>query len=162
MSLAIVPGSFDPMTLGHLDLIREAASRYDEVVVAVMINDQKSYLFDMETRVEIARRTVGALPNVRVISDCGMLIDLFDRLSADAVCKGVRNETDRAYEMKMAEWNQAHNPRFCTELIESSGVHAALSSTEVRRMLARGEAPIGVIHPDALELVREKTNYGGL
>ena len=162
MSLAIVPGSFDPMTLGHLDLIREAARRYDEVVVAVMINDQKNYLFDMETRVEIARRTVMELPNVRVISDRGMLIDLFDRLSADAVCKGVRNETDYAYEMKMAEWNRAHNPRFCTELIESSGTHATLSSTEVRGMLERGESPNGVIHPAALELVNVKINYGGL
>lgn len=162
MSLAIVPGSFDPMTLGHLDLIREAARRYDEVVVAVMINDQKRYLFDMKTRVEIARRTVGQLSNVRVISDSGMLIDLFDRLSADVVCKGVRNETDRAYEMKMAEWNRSHNPRFRTELIESSGVHATLSSTEVRGMLQRGEAPMGVIHPDALALVMEKTKHGGL
>ena len=162
MSLAIVPGSFDPMTLGHLDLIREAARRYDEVVVAVMINDQKRYLFDMETRVEIARRTVGQLSNVRVISDSGMLIDLFDRLSADAVCKGVRNETDYAYEMKMAEWNRSHNPRFRTELIESSGVHATLSSTDVRGMLQRGEAPVGVIHPDALALVMEKTKHGGL
>ena len=157
MSLAIVPGSFDPMTLGHLDLIREAASRYDEVVVAVMINDQKHYLFDMETRVEIARRTVGDISNVRVISDSGMLIDLFDRLSADAVCKGVRNEADYAYEMKMAEWNHAHNPRFRTELIESSGVHATLSSTEVRGMLDRGERPDGVIHPDALALVMKKS-----
>ena len=156
MSLAIVPGSFDPMTLGHLDLIREAARRYDEVVVAVMINDQKRYLFDMETRVEIARRTVEALPNVRVISDSGMLIDLFDRLSADAVCKGVRNKTDYEYEMKMAEWNQAHNPRFRTELIESSGVHATLSSTEVREMLRRGKRPDGAIHPTALALVMEK------
>lgn len=162
MSLAIVPGSFDPMTLGHLDLIREAARRYDEVVVAVMVNDQKSYLFDMETRVEIARRTVGEMPRVRVISDRGMLIDLFDRLSADAVCKGVRNETDYAYEMKMAEWNRSHNPRFRTELIEASGAHATLSSTEVRQMLAKGESPDGVIHPDALALVMEKINHGGL
>lgn len=156
MSLAIVPGSFDPMTLGHFDLIEKVASRYDEVVVAVMINDAKSYLFDMDTRVEIAKRTLAVLSNVRVVSDAGMLVDLFDRLSADVVCKGFRNETDYAYEMRMAEWNRAHNPRFRTELIKSSGEHRTLSSTKVREMLARGDAPHGAIHPDALPIVMQK------
>ncbi len=160
MSLAIVPGSFDPMTLGHLDLIRAAAEKYDEVVVAVMINPDKSYLFDMDSRVEIAKRTVASLPNVRVIADGGMLIDLFDRLEADAVCKGVRNETDYAYEMKMADWNRAHNPRFCTELIESSGERRELSSTDVRALLARGEIPRDWVHPDVLELVMRQKNEG--
>ena len=90
MSLAIVPGSFDPMTLGHLELIKTVAKRYDEVVVAVMVNRSKKYMFDMETRVAIAEETVKELSNVRVIADAGMLIDLFDKLQADAVCKGWR------------------------------------------------------------------------
>ena len=153
MSIAIVPGSFDPMTLGHLALVRQAAARYDEVVVAVMINNEKQYRFDMETRVRIAEATVAALKNVRVVADTGLLIDLFDRLGADAVCKGVRNETDRAYEMQMAEWNAAHNPRFRTEMIEAEEDFAALSSTRVREALERGELPAGWIHPDAMPLV---------
>ena len=156
MSLAIVPGSFDPMTMGHLDLVVKAAKRYDEVVVAVMINAAKKYLFDMETRVEIARRTVAHLPNVRVISEKGLLIDLFDRLSADTVCKGWRNEKDYDYELHMADWNREHNPRFRTELIRSRGEYADLSSTEVRNMLEAGEIPEGVVHPDALQLVLTK------
>lgn len=156
MSLAIVPGSFDPMTMGHLDLVVKAATRYDEVVVAVMINAAKKYLFDMETRVEIARRTVAHMPNVRVICEKGMLIDLFDKLSADAVCKGWRNETDYDYEVHMADWNREHNPRFRTELIRSRGEYASLSSTQVRNMLDAGEIPENFIHPDALELVLTK------
>ena len=156
MSLAIVPGSFDPMTLGHLSLIRKVAERYDEVVVAVMINAEKAYLFDMDTRVEIARRTVAELNNVRVLSDSGMLIDLFDRLGADAVCKGVRNETDRAYEARMAEWNAAHNPRFHTEMLEADADYATLSSTRVRELLAAGEGLDGLIHPAAMPLVLQK------
>lgn len=156
MSLAIVPGSFDPMTMGHLDLVVKAAKRYDEVVVAVMINAAKKYLFDMETRVEIARRTVAHLPNVRVISEKGLLIDLFDRLSADTVCKGWRNDKDYDYEVHMADWNREHNPRFRTELIRSRGEYADLSSTEVRNMLEAGEIPEGVVHPDALQLVLTK------
>lgn len=154
MSLAIVPGSFDPMTLGHLDVIETAAERYDEVVVAVMINREKQYLFDMETRVRIAEATVAALPNVRVIADEGMLIDLFDRLGANAVCKGWRNEADLCYEKKMAEWNLAHNPRFHTELIPAREAHTALSSTAVRDRLSRGERIEELVHPNAVSLLK--------
>ncbi len=161
MSLAIVPGSFDPMTMGHLDLVVKAAKRYDEVVVAVMINAAKRYLFDMETRVEIARRTVAHLPNVRVISEKGLLIDLFDRLGADAVCKGWRNDKDYDYEVHMADWNREHNPRFRTELIRSRGEYSELSSTEVRGRLEAGEVPEGLVHPDALDLVLTKINRQG-
>ena len=156
MSLAIVPGSFDPMTMGHLDLVVKAASRHDEVVVAVMINASKRYLFDTETRLEIARRTVAHLPNVRVIFEKGLLIDLFDRLGADTVCKGWRNEKDYDYELHMADWNREHNPRFRTELIRSRGEFADLSSTEVRARLETGEVPEGLVHSDALSLVLTK------
>ncbi|MBE6627640.1 MAG: pantetheine-phosphate adenylyltransferase [Ruminococcaceae bacterium] len=156
MSLAIVPGSFDPMTLGHLELIGIAARRYDEVVVAVMQNAEKNYLFTTEERVEIARRTVAALPNVRVISDDGMLIDLFDRLGATAVCKGVRNETDLAYETYMANWNQEHNPRFVTELIPSEGCYANVSSTDVRNAMKNREELSALVHPDVISILSRK------
>ena len=138
------------------------AKKYDRVTVAVMINDTKQYLFDMETRVKIAMATVADLPNVEVIADRGMLIDLFDRLGADAVCKGYRNERDLAYEEEMAEWNLAHNPRFFTELIEAKGDHRTLSSTEVREMLAKGEALSSVVHRDALQIILAASNGGGV
>lgn len=153
MSLAIVPGSFDPMTLGHLDIVASAAKRYDDVVVAVMINPAKRYCFDMKTRVLIAQRTVAPYPNVRVIADRGMLIDLFDRLKADAVCKGWRNEKDYEYELHMADWNRAHNPRFRTELIQARDTHVEISSTRVREMLVNGESFAELVHPDAIPLI---------
>ncbi len=157
MSLAIVPGSFDPMTLGHLDIVEIVARRYDEVVVAVMVNPAKRYCFDMATRVSIAERTVAHLPNVRVISDSGLLIDLFDRLGADAVCKGWRNAQDYEYELHMADWNLAHNPRFRTELIHAKESHREISSTVVREKRNNGEALEELVHPDALPLiVKEK------
>ena len=159
MSLAIVPGSFDPMTMGHLSLIRKVAQKYDEVVVAVMINASKLYHFDLETRVKIAKRTVADLPNVRVISDRGMLIDLFERLGATAVCKGWRNRSDYAYELKMADWNKSHNPRFHTELYQSEGKYANLSSTEVRELLEEGKSPEGLVHPDALPIILESLRF---
>lgn len=156
MSLVIVPGSFDPMTMGHRDLVEKALKRHDEVVVAVMINASKRYLFDMQTRLEIAKLTVADLPNVRVIAEKGLLIDLFDRLGASAVCKGWRNEKDYDYEIRMADWNREHNPRFRTELIRSRGEFADLSSTEVRAALAEGRAPEGLVHPNALPLILTK------
>ena len=156
MSLAIIPGSFDPMTMGHLDVVRYAAEHYDEVVVAVMVNPDKSYLFDTETRVQIAAKSVAEFANVRVIEDGGMLIDLFDRLGADTVCKGWRNETDLAYEERMAEWNRAHNPRFQTELIRSQGEFAHLSSTEVRRRLENNDDITGLVHSSAIPLILKK------
>ena len=157
MSLAILPGSFDPMTLGHLDVVEQALKQYDEVVVAVMVNAQKQTTFDMETRVAIAERTVEHLERVRVISDTGMLIDLFDRLGADAVCKGYRNQTDYDYEMKMADWNAQHNPRFRTVLYPAREERQTLSSTLVRGELAEGGDLSGLVHPDALPLILEKT-----
>lgn len=153
MSLAIVPGSFDPLTMGHIDLIRAAVERYDEVLVAVMINPDKQYWFDMETRLEIARLSVSDMPQVHVTSDSGLLIDLYDRVGAVAVCKGWRNEIDYAYEIRMAEWNRAHNPRFHTELIQSGGEFAELSSTAVRERLALGEIPDRWVHPQAMPII---------
>lgn len=156
MSLAIVPGSFDPMTLGHLELVRAVAQKYDEVVVAVMQNAEKQYLFTTEERTEIARRTVAELSNVRVIADDGMLIDLYDRLGASAVCKGVRNETDLAYEESMAKWNREHNPRFVTELIPSEGCYANVSSTDVRNVMKNREDPSALVHPDVISILSQK------
>ena len=156
MSLAIVPGSFDPMTLGHLEIIKTVAKRYDDVVVAVMINRSKKYLFDTETRVAVAEETVKELPNVRVISDSGLLIDLFDRLGADAVCKGWRNQKDYDYELHMADWNSSHNPRFRTEMIRAKSSVEHISSTEVRRRLADGETLEDIVHPDVIPLLLTK------
>lgn len=156
MSLAILPGSYDPMTLGHLDLAVRALEEFDEVVIAVMVNPKKQTMFDMETRVQIAKKTVEHLQRVRVISDTGMLIDLFDRLGADAVCKGYRNQIDYDYESEMAKWNADHNPRFKTVLYEAKGDRATLSSTEVRRLLKEGGTLDGTVHPNAISLILER------
>ena len=119
--LAILPGSFDPMTLGHLELVRRAAKDYARLVIAVMVNPEKETRFTPEERVEIARRTVAEFPQAEVLFDGGMLIDLYDRLGADAVVKGYRDRSDLAYERKMASWNREHNRRFRTVLIRSEG-----------------------------------------
>ena len=148
MSRAIIPGSFDPMTLGHLQVIKAAAEIFDEVIVLVMNNDRtkyvkdakvKEYLFDTGARVEIARLTCADLPNVRVETRGGLLIDAFDEFDADVIVKGVRNESDFAYEQIHAAWNLAHNPRAKTVYLPSDPAYAHVSSTLVRERLAKGE-----------------------
>ena len=151
MSHALIPGSFDPMTLGHLDIVKRACAAYDKVTVAVMINDSKQYAHTIEERAEMARLTVAELPQVQVVVDRGMLVDLFDRIGADVIVKGVRNEKDRAYEEEMAAYNLARNPRAKTVLLEADPALDALSSTAVREMLARGRRPEGLLAPAVLD-----------
>lgn len=151
---ALVPGSFDPMTLGHRDLIRRVANAYDRVTVAVMVNRDKQYLFDLPTRVRICEASLASIPNVSVIGDDGMLIDLFDRVGADVVCKGYRNGEDLAYEQLQDDWNRAHNPRFRTVLFRSEGEHQTVSSTDVRSLLESGRSPEGLVSPEAISLIR--------
>ena len=158
MSIAIGPGSFDPITNGHLDIIRRALTVADEVVVAVMNNDAKTYTFDMETRKELALLAVSELAHVRVVADSGMLVDLFDRLGADVIVKGVRNEADRAYEVAMADYNLAHNPRAKTLLLEADGALLSLSSTRGREALAKGECPCDLV-PPAVAAALAKRGY---
>lgn len=158
--IAIVPGSFDPMTLGHLALVETVAARYETVYVAVMTNFEKQPLLDSSARCKIAELTVSELPNVKVIADDGLLVDLFDRLHADAVCKGYRNETDLAYEKVQDEWNRAHHPRFVTELIPAKPGTEGISSTLVRRNLETGAPLSGLVAENAIPFLQaefEKT-----
>ena len=148
MSTALIPGSYDPITLGHLDVITRAAARFDRVVVAVMTNDMrkyvqdalvKQYMFDRDERAAMAAAACAHLPNVEVISAGGMLIDLFDRVEADWIIKGVRSAVDFEYEQKHALYNRAHNPRAETLYIPADPAFDGLSSTLVREKIRSGE-----------------------
>ena len=154
--IALIPGSFDPMTLGHLDIVTRACAKYDKVTVAVMINDSKSYTHTIEERAEMARLTVAHLPRVQVVVDRGMLVDLFDRIGADVIVKGVRNGKDRAYEEEMAAYNLAQNPRAKTVLLDADPALDALSSTAVRELLASGKRPEGLLAPAVLKYLEAR------
>ncbi len=168
MSRAIIPGSFDPMTLGHRQVIAAAADIFDEVVVLIMHNDMtkyvkdakvKKYLFDTEARVQIARLTCADIPGVRVEARTGLLIDAFDQLEGDVIVKGVRNEADFAYEQTHAAWNLAHNPRARTLYLPSDPAFAHVSSTLARERLQNGEDLSDILAPDAIKWIQQ--NKGG-
>ena len=106
MSLAVCPGSFDPITLGHLDVIGRAARLFDEVVVAVATNAGKQPLFDLEDRVRLAEKALASLPTVRVVALQGLLVDLCRELGATALVKGLRSGADYDAELPMALMNR--------------------------------------------------------
>ena len=148
--IAIVPGSFDPITNGHLSIIAKAASEYDKVFVAVMINDTKKYMFSLEQRKNIAKAAVDGMDNVEVISSDGWLWELARDLGACAIVKGYRNEIDLEYENKMAIFNKERYPLAETVMIRADDTMRELSSTLVRELI-NGEKsleeylPIGAI-----------------
>ena len=169
MRIALIPGSFDPITLGHVNIIERAAKMFDKVVVAVMINDSakydktlssKQYMFTMEERLEIARLSVAHIENAEVISSRGMLIDLVDEISATAIVKGIRNSADLEYEMIHAKWNKAHNDRAETLFLPADESLMSVSSTEVRRIIETGkfENLSGILSENALEYIKRANN----
>ena len=156
MSHALLPGSYDPMTLGHLDIVKRARLCYDKVTVAVMVNEQKKYTCSLEERVKIAKLTLASYPDVEVIGDEGMLVDLFDRVGADVIVKGIRNDRDREYEEKMAAFNLAHNPRAKTVYMEAADDFEDVSSTRVRELLSKGESVEGLLADEVIDYLKSK------
>lgn len=150
MKIAILPGSYDPMTVGHVNVIERAARMFDEVVVAVMNNDRKQYMLTAEERTVIATVSCAHIQNARVIADSGMLVDLVDVIGACAIVKGIRNEADLAYEQNMARWNKEKNPRAETLYLPCDDAYAEISSTAVRALIEQGKTPEGLVADAAL------------
>ena len=137
--IAIVPGSFDPITYGHVDITQRAAEQYEKVYVAVMINSEKKYTFSISERKQIAEVALSHLSNVEVISSEGMLWELARDLCANAIVKGYRNDTDLKYEQQMAEYNKAKYPQAETIILKAAPELEDVSSTAVRGRLSNGE-----------------------
>lgn len=132
MSLAIYPGSFDPITVGHRDVIERAARLFDKVIVAVVPNRDKTPVFSDEERVLLIRKTVRDLPNVEVLCFSGLLADLVREKKADVVVKGLRSVADFEDERLMASVNHALNPAFETMFLMSDNRYAHVCSRVVR------------------------------
>ena len=153
MNIAIVPGSFDPMTVGHINIIERAAKLFDKVYVAVMINNTKEYMFTREQRTEIARLSVEHLPNVEVIFDDGMLWELALRLDANVIVKGIRDYKDYQYEFEMAQFNFKKNPNAQTVFLPCDEGAREISSTAVRDRIAHGKDISDIISKNAIKYI---------
>ena len=139
MSIAICPGSFDPITLGHLNILRRTARLFDRVVVLVMYNPtKKSPMFSIDERVKMVRRVVRPLHNVEVDTYSGLLAEYAKRFDHAIIVKGLRATTDFEYEFQMAQVNKMINPNLETMFLTASEKYTFLSSSAVRDLAGFG------------------------
>lgn len=156
--IAIVPGSFDPITNGHLFVINEAAREYKTVYVAVMINSEKKYMFDIQARKAIAEAATKKIPNVKVIMSEDWLWKLATELKANAIVKGYRNNIDFEYEQKMAKFNEEHAPNTKTVLIKTDPALKDVSSTLIREKISKGEALEDFLPDAVIKEIQKRLN----
>lgn len=143
----MIPGSFDPVTKGHLDIIERAVHLFDRVIVVAMINEKKEYRFSSSERVAFIQDAVKHLENVQVDFFDGMLYDYVIRRQACAIVKGIRDAKDTDYELWMADYNKEHAPGCETVFLPAKKGLEQISSTEVKRRIAAGEDISALVTP---------------
>ena len=138
MSIAVYPGSFDPLTLGHLDIIERSARIVDELVVGVLNNSAKNSLFSLDERVSMIKEMTDSMPNVTVTSFNGLLVDYMREIDATIIVRGLRAVTDFEYELQIAQTNHVENPEVETIFLTTSLQYSYLSSTIVKEFASYG------------------------
>ena len=157
MSVAICPGSFDPITLGHLNIIRRTAQIFDQVIVCVMHNPNKTNpMFSGEEKVDMVRRAVTRYPNVTVDSASGLLAEYAKQYKGAVVVKGLRAASDFEYEFQMNLINKKINPDLETMFLTASEKYTFLSSSVVREMALFGADLTGLVPNEIIEEIQEK------
>ena len=150
MLRAVYPGSFDPVTNGHLDIIRRSRSLADELIVGVLNNKAKTPLFSVEERVKMLEEMTKNMPGVKVVPFEGLLIDFAKEMSAGIVVRGLRAVTDFEYELQMAQTNNKLSPELETVFLTTSLEYSYLSSTIVKEVAAFG-GDISQFVPETIE-----------
>lgn len=156
MRTAVYPGTFDPVTNGHLDIIERAAKLFDKLVVSVAMDNNKSTLFNTEERVNLLRQVTSHIDNVEVEDFSGLLVQYALNRSADAVIRGLRAVTDFEYEFQMALMNRKLDKRVETVFFMTSNEYAFTSSSMIRLVAGLGGMPDGLLPPLVEEALRKK------
>ena len=156
MNKAIYPGSFDPVTLGHLDIIERTSKMFDRVIIGVLNNKSKSPLFSVEERVNMLKEVTANLPNVEVQSFEGLLIDFVRKNDARVIVRGLRAITDFEYELQMAQTNRVIAPEVATIFLTTNLRYSYLSSSIVKEIAEFDGEISAFLHPAVAEKVREK------
>jgi pantetheine-phosphate adenylyltransferase len=149
-TLAVYPGSFDPLTNGHVDIITRGSRLFDRIIVAVLVNAEKTPLFSMEERVEMAQAVLKGLPNVEIDTFEGLLVDYVDRRGAQVIVRGLRAVSDFEYEFQMALMNQRLNDRIETVFMMPAEPYTYTSSRLIKEVFALGGRVHGLV-PDMVE-----------
>jgi len=145
--IAVYPGSFDPITNGHLDLIVRGAMLFDRLVVAILSNESKAPLFTVEERMATLREVVRECPNVEVDSFNGLLVDFAARKNATAILRGIRAISDYEYELQMALMNRRLRPEIETVFLMAGEAYSFISSRLVKEVFALGGSISGLVPP---------------
>ncbi len=158
--LAICPGSFDPITNGHLDIIERASGIFDQVIVAVFNNEAKSPLFSVQERMDLIKESTSYLPNISVDSSSHLLMDYAKEKNADVVIRGLRAVSDFEYEMQITSMNRKLNPEVETLFVMTNNQYSFLSSSMVKE-IAKYHGDISGLIPEVVQsALREKFKKG--
>jgi pantetheine-phosphate adenylyltransferase len=153
---AIYPGSFDPLTHGHIDLIERASQIFDQLVVAVLTNLEKAPLFSLEERVEMLREVTAGMPNVSVDTFSGLLVDYAMKKKARVILRGIRAFTDYEYELQMALMNRQLQPNLETVFLTPAQAYSHISSRLVKEIFQHGGSVSGLVPPVVEQRLRQK------
>ena len=154
MSSVILPGSYDPVTLGHLAIIERAAREYDEVFVVAFVNPDKKYTFSVDERVAMLMLATDHLSNVLVSYSNGLVIDYMREHGIEKIVKGYRNEIDLEYEREQAEWNKAHGG-YDTELWLCEPENKGISASLARENMQKGGSLNGILPEKVIEYIKK-------
>ena len=146
---AIVTGSFDPITLGHMEIIKYACQKYEQVYVVALVNEAKEYMFTMEQKKALIAKAISGFGNAIADAYVGLTADYMHAHGITQIVRGVRNEQDMEYELSLAQIMKSYDPCFETEIIECKSEYAHISSTLVREMIASGK-PLDGLLPDEI------------
>ena len=156
MRIAVYPGSFDPITNGHLDIIERASRVYDKLVVGVLSNASNTPLFSAEKRVEMIRLVTKHLDNVEVDTFTGLLVDFAASKNATVIVKGLRTVADFEYEFQMALLNKALNPEYETMFMMTNTKYSYISSSMVKELAGFHGDLTGLVPCEIIETIEEK------
>lgn len=156
MNIGIYPGSFDPITYGHLDIIQRSSKLFDRLIVAVLSNPQKKPLFTVEERIEMIRDSVHDIPNVEIDSFSGLLVDFAKLKKARVIVKGLRAVSDFEYELQMALMNKKLDDRIETIFIMTNSKYSYLSSSVVKEVSSLGGCVATVVPPLVEKRLKQK------
>jgi pantetheine-phosphate adenylyltransferase len=159
MKIAVFPGSFDPVTLGHMDLIQRASQMFDRLVLGVLVNSSKQPLFSVEQRVAMLQELTDGMRHVDVCSYQGLLADFVEQQGACAIVRGLRSSGDFEYELPLAQANHELNPHADTVFLSTAPQYSYVSSSAVKELL-RYQADVSSYVPETvikhLETIQHK------
>ncbi|MFC7442405.1 pantetheine-phosphate adenylyltransferase [Laceyella putida] len=158
MKVAVYPGSFDPITYGHLDIIERGAKVFDKIIVAVLVNSSKNPLFSVEERKELIREATGHLSIVEVDSFDGLLVDYLHKRQAQVILRGLRAISDFEYELQLASINRQLSNQVETFFLMTSNDHSFISSGMVKEVAKYGADVKELVPPNVAQALAQKFN----